>query len=106
MARPKSKSFNLPTQDAYPKKIVFGTETYRILFRKRVKLNGETCYAVTDPVNKTIVIQDGLSPRALFSTMIHELFHVIEFDAPVHLKHKTIYKLEKAVTELILDNFL
>jgi len=25
---------------------------------------------------------------------------------PVRLKHKTVYKLEKAVLEILLDNFL
>lgn len=63
-------------------------------------------YGETDWVKKVITIKADMSRRETLSTLVHELLHVIEFEAPVKIKHKTIYKLEKAVVELLLDNFL
>lgn len=95
------KIFKLPEQKAYPKEIHFAPYVYKIIFVK-----GLNCYGETDPVKKTIKIKKGLSPRMTLTTFVHELLHVVEFDQPVKLKHKTIYKLEQALVELLLDNFL
>lgn len=95
------KQVKLPLQSAYPKAIHFAPYVYRIIFVKNLD-----CYGETDPVKKTIKIKKGLSPRMTLTTFIHELLHVIEFDQPVKLKHKTVYKLEQAIVELLLDNFL
>lgn len=95
------KIFKLPLQKSYPKKIHFGDEVYKIIFKKNL-----SCYGETDPVKKTIKIKDGLSSRQLLATIVHELLHVAEFEVPISLKHKTVYKLEQAIMEILLDNFL
>lgn len=95
------KILKLPIQSKYPKVIHFGTEVYRIKFKK-----GLDCYGQTDPSKKTITIKHGLSPRMLLTTFVHELLHLCEFEHPVKIKHKTVYKLEQAIMELLLDNFL
>lgn len=95
------KVFRLPIQKMYPKEIQFCAETYKIIFKK-----GLDCYGETDPGAKTIKIKDGLSPRNLFATFVHEIIHVIELELPFRIKHKDVYKLEKAIVELFLDNFL
>ncbi len=89
-----------PDQKAYPKFILFGVETYKLKFIKGLEHYGET-----DPVDKEIRIKAGMSPRNTFMTFIHEALHLIEFEAPVKLKHKTIYKLEAAIFQLLADNF-
>ncbi len=91
----------LPRQSKYPKTIHFASECYRIKFKKDMD-----CYGETNAVKKTITIKSGMSRRETLTTLVHELLHVIEFEAPVKLKHKTVYKLEKAIVELLLDNFL
>jgi hypothetical protein len=95
------KTVKLPLQKAYPRKIYFSNTIYRIIYKKDIEHFGET-----DPVRKTITIKDGLSPRQLLATLVHELLHVIEFEHPVKVKHKTVYKLEQAIVEILLDNFL
>lgn len=95
------KTFKLPRQSQYPKTVQFGIEVYKLKFKK-----GLDCYGYTDSGTKTITIKDGLSPRMTLATYVHELLHVIEFEHPLKLKHKTIYKLEAAIVELLLDNFL
>jgi hypothetical protein len=95
------KTISLPLPGAYPKRIYFANECYKIRFNKRLK-----CYGITDAETKTITIKAGLSPRAFLETLIHELLHVIEFEMPLKMRHKKVYKLERAITNLVLDNFL
>jgi len=94
-------TFKIPTQRKYPKYIYYGTERYRLIFKKNLD-----CYGVTDANARTITIKDGLSPRALLATFIHEVIHLMEFETPLKIKHKSVYKLEKALVELLIDNFL
>lgn len=91
---------NLPEQRKYPKKIYFGKEVYTIKFVKKLD-----CFGDTDSVKKLIRIKKGISKRETFQTFIHELLHVIEFEAPIKIKHSMIYELEKAIFELLFDNF-
>ncbi len=101
------KTVRLPHQTAYPKQIHFGLETYRVKYIKNLRSKrGKKFYADTNPETKVIRIKADLPPRLLLATIIHEILHVIEFEAPVKLKHKTVYALEKAILELLLDNFL
>jgi len=95
------KKIKLPEPRQYPKKVYFQNECYKIEFKKKLD-----CYGKTNAKNKTIHIKSGISARETLATFIHELLHVIEFEMPVRLKHKTVYKLEKAVLEILLDNFL
>lgn len=96
----KHAVFRLPTQAQYPKKIYFSNEVYTIKFVKKLD-----CYGETDASKKTITIKDGLAPRALLCTVLHELLHVVEFEFPLKIKHKDVYDLEKALSELLIDNF-
>lgn len=95
------KTIRLPPQNSYPEQIYFGMETYKIVYKKNLD-----CYAMTDSDTKTIVIKHGLNPRELLSTLIHEMLHVVEFELPLKIKHKTIRKLEKAILHILMDNFL
>jgi hypothetical protein len=96
-----SKKIKLPRQAAYPKKIYFSDTAYKVKFQR-----GLDCFGKTNDTIKVIAIKKGLSERETLATFIHEILHVIEFETPVKLKHKTIYKLEKAIVEILLDNFL
>lgn len=95
------KTIKLPFQKSYPKKIHFGEEIYTVSFKKGLK-----CFGQTDPSKKLITIKLGLSPRQTLATFIHELLHMIEFDHPLKMSHAMVYELEKAITEILLDNFL
>ena len=95
------KKGKLTIPRGYPKKIYFQGECYKVQFKKRLG-----CYGETNAKRKTIHIHSGMSPRETLATFIHELLHVVEFEGPVKLKHKTVYKLERAIMELLLDNFL
>lgn len=91
----------LPKQEHYPSKIYAATEAYTVVFVKNLK-----CYGETDPEKHVIRLKDGMSRRSLFVTFVHELLHVLEFEHNIPIKHKMVYQLERAITELIFDNFL
>lgn len=91
----------LPKQNKYPKKIHYKDITYKIRFVKNLN-----CYGETDPGKKEIRIKHGISEREMFKTLLHELLHLVELETPIKLKHKTVYKLEQAIFELLIDNFL
>lgn len=91
----------IPKLKDYPKKIYLRGATYKIKFVKNLKDIG-----LTDPSARIIKIRAGMSKNETFRTLLHEMLHFLEFEWPVKLRHKTIYKLEKAIFQLILDNFL
>lgn len=95
------KTIHIPGKKAFPKQIYYGHECYKIRYKKRLG-----CFGMTDSEKKVITIKSGLSPRQLLATIVHELLHVIEFERPIKIRHKQVYKLEAAIVELLLDNFL
>lgn len=91
----------LPKPHKYPRRIHIKNETYRIVFTSKIKHYGDT-----DPVKCVIRIRSGMSARETFSTFIHELLHAVAFEGDFKLKHKTVYSLEQALFELLIDNFI
>jgi hypothetical protein len=91
----------LPKPSQYPKKVFLRGESYRIVFVKNLEHIGET-----DPAKKVIRIRAGMSDNETFRTLVHELLHFLEFEWPVKIRHKQVYKLEKAIFQLIIDNFV
>lgn len=91
----------LPVQSEYPKKVYITNEAYKVVFSKTMKDFGET-----DPNKRIIRIRAGMSKRETFTTFIHEMLHALHFEHDFKLKHKQVYWLEKAIFELLVDNFL
>lgn len=90
----------VPKIKDYPKKFYLKGACYKVKFIKNLEVLGET-----DPDKKTIKIRHGMSRHETFRTMIHEVLHLIEFEFPVDLPHKTVYKLEEAIFMFLMDNF-
>lgn len=84
----------------YPKKVHLKGETYRLVFVKNLENIGEI-----DSGKKVIRIRAGMSRHETFRTFIHEVLHFIEFEWPIDIPHKTVYKLEEAIFSFLLDNF-
>jgi hypothetical protein len=83
----------------YPKEIYLREAAYKIQFVKNMKDLGST-----NPNKRVIKLRAGMSRNETFRTLLHEIFHLIEFEWPIQLKHKTIYKLEEAVFHFLADN--
>ncbi len=91
----------VPEIKDYPKQIYLRGSIYKVVFVKNMADLGETDWA-----KKTIRIKAGMSKNETFRTFLHELLHFLEFEWPIKLKHKQVYKLEKAIFQLIIDNFI
>lgn len=91
----------IPKIEDYPIQIYLRGSTYKIVFVNNLKDIG-----VTDPSARVIKIRAGMSKNETFRTFLHEILHFLEFEWPVKLTHKQVYKLEKAIFQLLLDNFL
>lgn len=89
-----------PCEKDYPKVIYLRGTAWQIKFVKNLGAIG-----LTDSEKETVFIRSGMSRNEIFRTILHELLHVIEFTWPVKIPHKLVYKLEKAIFQLILDNF-
>jgi hypothetical protein len=56
------------------------------------------------PVEKQIVIKSGLSDTETVKTFIHEVFHAMDFEYGLELKHKSVHALEEAILKLLKLN--
>lgn len=91
----------IPKIGEYPTKVYLRGDCYKIKFVKGMRNLGET-----DSSKQVIRIKAGMSRNETFRTLLHELLHFIEFTWPIKIKHKQVYKLEKALFQLLVDNFL
>ena len=53
---------------------------------------------------KQIIIKNGQSERANWECFIHEVLHLIEFEFKIPLSHPLVYKLEKAIIKILINN--
>ena len=83
----------------YPTSLYIGGEEYTIRFCN-IKHCGDT-----NAATKMIRIRRGMSERETLATLVHELLHAGEFEFGIKVKHKAIYKFERAIMSLLLDNF-
>lgn len=91
----------IPKISDYPKHVYLRSAVYKVRFVKNLKVLGET-----DAAKCEIRIRKGMSRNETFRTWIHEMLHFFEFEFPLNIKHKTVYKLEKAIFAFLMDNFL
>lgn len=94
---------NLPRIRFYPKHLNVNGQPYRIKFVKRFKDKAQV--GECDPGDRIISIKRGIGQRETFFTLVHELLHAIEFEYGFNINHKLVYKLERCLSEIILENF-
>lgn len=93
----------LPGVRDYPKEIQFGDVTYKVKFMRAKNLPGSM--GECDPSTHEIRISLGLGRKETLKTFIHEVLHLLEFEHPVCIEHKLIYKLEDAVFNFLWSNY-
>ena len=92
---------NFPKPKDYPKTIYIREITWKIQFTKKIIHFGDT-----EPNKHVIRIKIGMSDRETFNTFVHEVLHAMDFSHKINLNHKTVYALEVAIAEFLVDNFL
>lgn len=92
----------LPSPSRYPKRIYFHGEEYRVKFVKRFKDKDQV--GEYDSSRQLIRIKKGLTPEETLMTFIHELLHLVELEGPVKIRHKQVYALSEALTQVFVEN--
>lgn len=93
----------------YPKTIKVRKTNYKIIFVEKIKgrvAKGQAIVGYCNQKKKHLVIRDSQTDREAFSTLLHECLHAIEFEYEIKIKHKLVYELEKAMEQLLRDNFI
>jgi hypothetical protein len=88
-----------------PKKLYVKDEIYKVKLVKRIPGHDKDTVGLCDPGTNTIWISTDQSNRHILRTLIHEATHAVEFVYDLKIKHKLVYKLEKAIYNLLMDNF-
>lgn len=94
----------LPKHDAYPKELHINEETYTVHVVTRIPDEKASTLGLCDSGTKRIYIKKA-SKAQMFRTFVHESLHAIEFEYQLDIKHEMVYKLEKAISDLLLMNF-
>ena len=94
----------LPSANKYPKQFIIDSEVYKIQFVDTI-LRDKGCMGVCDSETRIIKIKNGQSASETLATLIHELLHAMELEYDIKISHKNVYLLEKALLNLLLQNF-
>jgi hypothetical protein len=89
-----------------PKKIRITSQvSYVVIVEKKLgKYRGEDELGICCPEKRTIFIKAGMSYSLTMRTLIHEVFHAIEFECDVAISHETIHRLEKPIFKMLKLN--
>jgi hypothetical protein len=76
---------------------------YDVVRQDRIK-DDPDCLGLCDGESRIIFIKSGLSDSEELKTLIHEIFHAIEFEFDVPIPHATIHKLEAPIIRILKLN--
>jgi hypothetical protein len=98
------RCMKIPAANEYPKEIKIGDEVYQIKFVNKVFGEARTA-GMCDPEKRIIHIKRGQSLTETFNTFVHEVLHAFEFEYNIRISHRAVYKLERAISDLLMCNF-
>lgn len=87
-----------------PRQITISGFIIKIVYKKKIVLNGDECFGVYEKTLKTIYIQRGLHPTRKLEIFIHELIHAIADVHRLHLPETKVNTLALALVHVFLDN--
>lgn len=93
----------IPGPNSYAREWIIKDEHWRLKFCKRIE---KDVVGLCDPSDKTISIKRGQDKIEILKTAIHEKIHAFEEEYNFKLSHKHVYKLEEAIVDFILNNFV
>ncbi len=79
-----------------------GEREYRIAWCERIE--GKDTLGYCDDEAGVIYLKTGQTFEESFKTLIHELIHAFEKQYRIPLSHRSVYKLELAIFELLNQN--
>lgn len=86
----------------YPDSLKIGAHWYRLIFARTWEGSDEDCMGQTFYDRGEIYIRSGLPDTVTFSTVMHEILHVIN----PQLEHVFLEGLAEQLAQVLLDNEL
>lgn len=77
--------------------------SYSVVWSDKVSDNDDL-RGLCEMDKRQITILHGMSDTETIKTLIHEVFHAMEFEYQLEIKHKTVHALEEAVLKLLKLN--
>lgn len=65
---------------------------------------GRRCRGLCNGDTREIHIYTGQREKMIFSTLLHELLHAIEFTYGVQMPHRLIFELEGPLADMLMKN--
>lgn len=84
-----------------PKQLKVGGHLFQVIIEKKSEL-GENDLGMTDKTKNIIYISEELSESQKYSTLIHEIFHIIN----ATLEHNLLDSLSEQLYQVLSDNNL
>lgn len=91
----------IPTQKQYPREIMIRGSVWTIKFVRNL---GPHLCGECDLAEREIRIAQKLKPMLRLETFVHEVLHAFEEEYGLKIPHKMIYKLEKPLCNLLIEN--
>ena len=99
----------LPGPYSYPKTLKINDEIWDVKFKRRLTQKDDV--GLCCPSDMSLYIKLGNDRNELLKIFIHEILHAIEnsYDFEIVNRHDEgdlVYKLEAAIYQVLIDNFL
>ncbi len=93
-----------------PREFLVGDTIWRVKFKRHIEHGTDRNFqtlGLCDASIQEIHILLGLSPKERLRVFIHEVIHALEAEFGFVVPHDDVLeKLDRAITRLLLDNFL
>ncbi len=66
----------------------------------------EELLGLTCPTARVVYLVLGMDPQTRWEIFHHELMHVAEFELGLTIRHETVYKLQRPISEILADTGL
>jgi len=81
-----------PERKYWPTDLMIGDNLWEIKFKKKIVESGVECTGLCDPGDRILYIKYPQTGVELFSTLLHEVLHAIEFEYEANIGE---YKVRK-----------
>lgn len=94
-----------PHKQHWPKDLMVGENLWEIKFKRKLIEGGVPCTGLCDPSDRIIYVKYPQTNEELFSTLIHEVIHAIEFEYDANIGEYKVRKFEKGLMQFFEQVF-
>ena len=84
-----------------PREIRISGYTLKIEYKKKIFVNGNECFGVYNPENKTVSLVKGMSPTRKKEIFLHEYIHFLEDIYRIDIAEDEVSSLALGILQII-----